>query len=561
MSLKRLSTLLLLCFVLAVPALAQAQSARPFAVLPFKVNSEKFQYLSKGAQSPVSSRLTWLGYFEPVDADKIARAGGRLPSGPAEAQSMLATIGVEYLVAGTLDFQDNDKQVNVELKIYDRKGQTWTKSSRVPLEGLLPALERLSNDARTEVFKRPGDDAKTAERKEARAETQTKMPVPKNADFVVGDTGESPVGTAGGPVMNPQFRYEGGAETPGRWQSQSLRFASRGMAVGDFVGDKKNRVIIMSENTLYAYEFFQNTMKPLGEYKLGMRIKLLRVSLLDLDRDGKAEIIAAGLDDPEGNAEPRTFVLSYANGKFDNFMPPQRMYLSVVRIPPTYQPTLLGQAKGSHGPFDESGVSEMFYQNGAIQPVRRLHLPTIANLFNFAYLPEGNSFKIVVLNEYNYLKAYTSDLEAQFTQEDGYNSSNNYIIIDERLPGMDMGTRDSGVEEFYYVPIRMIPVAFDSRGKYELLANKDISVAAQIFKKFRRFSQGEVHSLFWDGVGMSLAWKTRRIKGTVVDLALEDLKNDGKKQLVVCVNSYSGAIGASAEKTVIVTYELNTDQQ
>jgi len=557
MTLKRLSTLLLLCFALAVPALAQAQSAHPFAVLPFKVNSDKYQYLSKGAQSPVSSRLTWLGYFEPVSADKIARVGAKLPSGPAEAQTMMATIGAEYLVVGNLDFQDADKQINVELKIYDNKGQTWTKSSKVPMEGLLPALERLSNDARTEVFKRPGEDAKKIERKEARADAQAKMPVPTNADFVVGDTGEAPVGPAGGPVMNPQFRYEGGAETPGRWQSQSLRFASVGMAVGDFVGDKKNRVIIAGPNTLYAYEFFQNTLKPIGEYKLGMRIKLLRISIMDLDRDGKAEIIASGLDDPEGNAEPRTFILSYSNGKFDNFMPPQKMYLSVARIPPTYQPTLLGQNKGSHGPFDESGVSEMFYQGGSIQAVRKLRLPNIANLFNFSYLPDGNTYKIVVLNEYNYMKAFTADLEAQFTQEDGYNSSNNYIIIDERLPGMDMGTRDSGVEEFYYVPIRMIPVAFNNNGKYELLANKDISVAAQIFKKFRRFSQGEVHSLFWDGVGMSLAWKTRRIKGTVVDLALEDLKNDGKKQLVVCLNSYSGAIGASAEKTVVVTYDLD----
>ena len=68
-----------------------------------------------------------------------------------------------------------------------------------------------------------------------------------------------------------------------------------------------------------------------------------------------------------------------------------------------------------------------------------------------------------------------------------------------------------------------------------------------------------MHSLFWDGVGMSLAWKTRRIKGTVVDLALEDLKNEGKKQMVVCINTYSGAIGASSEKTVIVTYDLSTD--
>lgn len=561
MSLKRLSALILLCLALAAPALALAQGVRTYAVLPFKVTSDKFQYLSKGAQAPVSNRLNWLGYFEPVEADKLARAGGRFPANLNEAQSIMGAIGTDFLVAGVLDFQDGDKQVNITLNVYDRiKAQSWNKSSKVPLEGLLPALERLSNDVRTEVFKRPGEDAKAAERKEVRKDMQSKAPVPRNADFVTGDTGEAPMGTAGGPVMNPQFRYEGGAETPGRWQSQSLRYASVSMAAGDFVGDKKTRVIVAGEHSLYAYEFFQNTLKPIGEHKLGMRIKLLRVSILDLDRDGKAEIIATGLDDPDGNAEPRTFVFSFNNGKFENFMPPMKMYLSVVRIPPTYQPTLLGQGKGNHGPFDESGVSEMLYQDGKIQPVRRLHLPSIANLFNFAYLPDGTSFKIVVLNEYNYMKAFTQDLEPQFSQEDGYNSSNNYIIVDERLPGMDMGKRDTGVEDFYYVPIRMLPVAFDSRGKYELLVNKDISVAAQVFKKFRRFSQGEVHSLFWDGVGMSLAWKTRRIKGTVVDLALEDVKNEGKKQLVVCINTYSGAIGASSEKTVIVTYDLNTDQ-
>jgi len=477
MSLKRLSALFLLCLALAAPALALAQGARTYAVLPFKVNSEKLQYLSKGAQSPVSNRLTWLGYFEPAAADKIARAGNRFPANAADAQSIMGTIGVDYLVAGVLDFQEGDKQINVTLNVYDRQGKSWSKSSRVPLEGLLPALERLSNDVRTEVFKRPGEDTKAAEQKEARKETTAQAPVPRNAEFIVGDTGEAPLGNAGGPVMNPQFRYEGGAETPGRWQSQSLRFASANMVVGDFVGDKKNRVIVASATNLYAYEFFNNTLKPLGEHVLGARFRLLRLSLLDLDRDGKAEIIASGMEDPDGNALPRTHVLRYVNGKFENVTPPQNMYLSVVRLPPTYQPTLLGQIKGSHSPFDELGVNEMLYQNGSFQAVRRLRLPTKSNLFNVAFLPDGNTYKIVMLNEYGYMKVFTSDMEAQFSQDEGYNSSNNYVIVDERLPGMDGGKRDDATAEFYYVPIRMLPVSFDARGKFELLANKDISVA------------------------------------------------------------------------------------
>ncbi|MBU1042159.1 MAG: VCBS repeat-containing protein [Proteobacteria bacterium] len=558
MSFKRLSALLLLAALVCLPVLALSQGARSFAVLPFKINGDKYQYMSKGAQTMLTSRLAWPGYFEAAPRANVDRAGNRFPAGPVDAQSIMGVVGSEFLMAGSIDFKD--AQASVTLNVWDNKGKGWTKTAQVPVEGLVPALERLSADVRTEVFQRPGDDAKAKEAKAQRKEQQSKAVVPQNAAFVVGDTGEAPVGPAGGPVMNPQFRYEGGAETPGRWQSQSLRFTSVGLVVGDFQGDKKNRVIIASSHTLHAYEYFQNTLKPVGDIDLGMRIKILRLSVIDIDRDGHDEIIVSAMNDPEGNAEPRSFVFRYANGKFEKFCEPQKMHLSVVRTPPTFQPIVVGQRKGYHGPFEEAGVSEMAFTNGEFQPVRRLRLPTIANTFNFSYIPEGNTYKIVVINEYSYMKVFTPDLEIQYSQEEGYNSSAVYIIVDERLPGMDTGARDTGVEEFYYLPMRMVPTSFDSSGKYELLVNKDISVASQVFTKFRRFSQGEVHSLFWDGVGMSMAWKTRRIKGTVSDLGVADLRNVGQKQLIVCLNTYSGVAGMSNEKTVVVTYDLDTSK-
>jgi len=556
MSFKRLSALLLLAVLVCLPALAQAQGARTFAVLPFKINGDKYQYMSKGAQTMLISRLSWPGYFEAAPRGNVDRAGNSFPANPADAVTLMGQVGSDFLMAGSIDFKDT--QANVALNVYDRKGQSWTKTAQVPVEGLVPVLERLSAEVRTEIFKRPGEDAKVQERKELRKGEAAKATVPKNAEFVVGDTGEASVGPSGGPVMNPQFRYEGGAETPGRWQSQSLRFPSVGMVVGDFQGDKKNRVIIASTHKLYVYEYFQNTLKPLGEHDLGMRIKVLRLSAVDVDRDGRAELIVSTMDNPEGNAEPKSFVFNVVNGKFEAFCKPQKLYLGVARVPPSFQPVVVGQRKGYHGPFEESGVSEMSFSGGEFTPVRKLRLPSIANTFNFSYVPEGSTYKIMVLNEYSYLKVFTPDLEPQYSQEEGYNSSAVNIIVDERLPGMDTGNRDTGVEEFYYIPIRMLPVSFEAGAKYELLLNKDISVASQVFTKFRRFSQGEIHSLFWDGVGMSMAWKTRRIKGTVVDLGLDDLRNDGSKQLIVCLNTYSGAVGLSNEKTVIVTYDLDS---
>jgi hypothetical protein len=89
----------------------------------------------------------------------------------------------------------------------------------------------------------------------------------------------------------------------------------------------------------------------------------------------------------------------------------------------------------------------------------------------------------------------------------------------------------------YNLPLRMLVTDLNRDGQFEVLVNKDISVAAQFFQRYRFFPNGEIHSMFWDGVGLSLAWKTRRIKGTVSDYGLADVNNDGVTDLYVCLNT------------------------
>ena len=52
----------------------------------------------------------------------------------------------------------------------------------------------------------------------------------------------------------------------------------------------------------------------------------------------------------------------------------------------------------------------------------------------------------------------------------------------------------------------MLVVNLDKDDRYELLVSKNISLAAQFFETYRTFSQGEIHSLYWDGVGMITSW-------------------------------------------------------
>ena len=114
---------------------------------------------------------------------------------------------------------------------------------------------------------------------------------------------------------------------------------------------------------------------------------------------------------------------------------------------------------------------------------------------------------------------------------------------------------------YYYIPLPMIVANLDKDDRYEVLVSKNISLAAQFFETFRTFSQGEIHALYWDGVGMNLLWKTRRIKGTVTGYALADIDNDGQKELVVCLNTWPGAVGVYARRTIVLAYKLDTSSK
>lgn len=68
--------------------------------------------------------------------------------------------------------------------------------------------------------------------------------------------------------------------------------------------------------------------------------------------------------------------------------------------------------------------------------------------------------------------------------------------------------------------------------------------------------QGEIHALYWDGVGLALKWKTRRIKGSVAEVDLADVNNNGVLDLVVGLNT-SPDLGIGSRQSMIVAYPLD----
>lgn len=533
--------MLIVVFVCAaLPRTAQAEDAlKRFAVLPFAVHGpDQYAYLGQGVQTMLISRLKWADRFEDVDRSVIAQVVTAIPDSPEQAQAALSALGADYLIYGSVTILGD--QASLDAHVLDTLGNDYPHSAQVQLNDLIPALERVAREINAQVLGRPLDQAAQPQEQPARASG------PMHPDLVTNQHGLS-----GQYYLNPELLYTGSADAPGRWRSQALPFSSLGMVVGDADNNGLNEIFILTDNSVLAYHVVDNRLMPLAEYAAPSRIQCLNISMMDTNRDGFQEIIVSAILEET----PRSFILNFIDGRFVLLEDRIPLYLNVIRIPPDFRPTLIGQRKGRNRLFDSS-VHEVLRMDGTMELGTPLNLPREANVFNFAFLPQENDFKVVIADHRDNLRIYSSNNTFQAVTEESYAGSALGLEVDETLPGLSQ-VHDDEMLGYYYIPSRLVPIRLDRNQPWNLLVNRNISLSAQFFARYRYFPQGEIHALFWDGINLNINWKTRRIRGTVIDYGLADVMNDGRTQLFVLVNTHPGVTGFTQRRTVVLTYPLD----
>ena len=190
----------------------------------------------------------------------------------------------------------------------------------------------------------------------------------------------------------------------------------------------------------------------------------------------------------------------------------------------------------------------------------RLNLPKGATAFNFCWLPNsrgGDGDKLIMLTDDERLKIFAARNtdNAIHTTMERYSGSAVGMDHYKGMPGLGID-KNYQLPSKYYAPMRFITADLGHTGEYVLIINKPISTASQFFDRYRFFPQGEIQALYWDGVGLGLKWKTRRIRGSVGEIALADLNNDGVLDLVVGLNS-SPDLGIGGRQCMVTGYPLN----
>ncbi|BDQ38522.1 hypothetical protein SYK_28820 [Pseudodesulfovibrio nedwellii] len=536
---------LMATLLMALPALASG--AKSFAVVPFTYNGpQKYSYFPKALQASLESDLEWLGQVEPTTKDTSSLT---TPSNKANALNALRGLEIDHLVFG--DISILGKKAHIKMEVVSEDGKAWMKKGEMGLDEITSWLDDQSKVIQGDVFNRPGyGTAEKAAKKEIDAD---KPASPMSSAFIPAD------GTYKQDNLNPQFRYEGGAETAGRWRSQTMRYSSYGMYVADGDADGQNEVFILQKSAISAYRFKEGKLQHLSTFELPSNVMSIRMEIADLNKDGMPEFIIGGyqFESQYGikapNGQPRSSVLSFEGGKFKYIVKKYSKFLGILRIPPTYMPILVAQKKGQRYLFDKH-IREAFIKGDSISLGQRIQAPPFGTVYNMTYLPQELGYNYVILSNKNKLVTFSQTMERLNESDATFNSSGVVVPTADKMLGMGPGVTEEQIMA-YNIPFRMITAPLTSK-KYELLVNKDLSASAQVFSSYHYYTQGEIHSLAWDGVGMNLAWKTRRIKGQVSDIALADLNNDGNKQLCVLINTFAG-IGYGNRKSVVVAYDLN----
>jgi TolB-like protein len=545
----KLIHVLLTGLILFVSSGGYANAAKQVAIVPFKVNAEKdMNFLRDGIYDMLASRLYKEGETEVMPRSRVEKGLGAQGSAVTEsnARDLGRQLGADFILFGSLTVLGNS--ISVDSKMVDVTGTKPSMSFFEQSEdagGIVTRVNQMAAEISDKMFGR-GALAKAP----AAAAGQTTQPKPADTHLHpekllkqqggMGSEGpSSPFVTdesAGGRELSPQF-----------WRSAGMKHLFNGIALGDVDGDGKIETVILTPNTLLIYRKEQERFYQVLEYaEDGQAGYNVAVDVADINGNGIPEIFVTRLTLTRKGVN--SFVLEHDGKSYRRIVENAPWYFRVADLPDRGR-ILLGQESRSGSPHS-TRIFEMLWRSGRYEPEIPIPVPIALNVLGLtmADVTDARKESIVAFDREDRIRLFDPAGKEEWKSAEKFGGSTLSFAGERTLEGE--------IENPIYLPMRLIPLKSGSDGKAKIIAIKNLDVAGMHLEKFRSFSESQIMSFFWDGLGLAPEWRTRKFTGNIRDFAIGDFDNDGVDELVAALILEEGRVITTTPKCTVIALEF-----
>jgi len=539
--------------VIGSPQSATAKINR-VAIVPFKINAEKdLSFLRDGIVDMLTSRL----YVE----DKVAVLSRgetakvletvSVPINESKARKIGSLLGVDYVLFGSLTVFG--ESVSIDAKMVDVSGSssplTFFNTSQ-GMDQVIPKINLFATDINEKVFGRamPVRKAPVTSRTPQTQTPEAQTDVQTHPEKLFADGFQS-VDAQETQRLAPGLAFLASQEARSKsaqfWSSRNIRDRINGISIGDIDRDGKQETVIISERSVEAYRFEKNQflkIKILAEHHLD---NFIGGDVADINGNGYPEIFVTSLN-PHKNMV-NSFVLEFDGQTYTEIVRNSHWHFRVIDHPSRGK-ILLGQRHEGSDPFSGQ-IYEMVWENKEYVPANKIMHDRRTNVMGFTY---GNAMNdgvevAVAFDNLDYLRIFNPGGKERWQDSEHSGGEAEYFVISE-------GSAGDFAEKAYY-PARIVIRDITGDGKNEVITVKNHRFSELL--SYRKFTHGEIEIRSWNGIGLPVLWKTRKLKGYLSDFAIGDFDNDGNEELVASLVIKSGLAVATKPKSKMIAYDLN----
>lgn len=353
------------------------------------------------------------------------------------------------------------------------------------------------------------------------------------------------------PGSKEEVRETGAPGIPDyKWISNVLPFEGRGMAYGDVNGDGQKEVVIVDLKHVYVFELSKAQLRLLQTYEGGENDAFVRVYTMDLNGDGKEEILVSNVNRGSG----ASFALEMVGNEFKEMVKNSRWIVKVLNW--NGAPTLIGETFNAKQ-VEYHDIRRLKAEDGKFKDAGKFEAPAEIGIYGVQAFKSQSSEaeQMLYLAPSGYLRIY--DIEAgnkfkkKWSSSERYGGTANFL----RLAQTDMFNEVTN--DFTYFNVE--PVTWMSSDGYgSIMAPKNDDFLRNMIGTRPVVKNTWYTKLHWQDIGMREIYSTRKIDGYFADNLKAQIPWEGQPKLLALLwvrdKGFMNAMGSF--KTVVVIYDL-----